>query len=69
MTKTYALKRLLEHGPMTAKEIAECTRWGSKAVHSTLDCLLESGLVERKSGKYIAEIANWAGVVEQLKNA
>lgn len=69
MTKTYALKRLLEHGPMSPKEIKDCTRWTSKSVHSTLDALLASGLIERKAGKYIAEIENWAGVVEQLKNA
>mgnify|MGYP003604496130 CR=1 FL=1 len=50
MTRTYAMKRLLEHGPMTPREITECTRWTSKQVHKVLDCLLASGLI-RSVGK------------------
>lgn len=52
MTRTYALKRLLEHGPMSAKEIKECTRWTTDQVHKTLDNLLDSEVVTRIDGKY-----------------
>ena len=54
MTRTYALKRLLEHGPMTAKEIRDCTRWTSKQVHQVLDHLLASGLIHSVGDAYEA---------------
>ena len=54
MTRTYALKRLLEHGPMTPKEITECTRWTSKQVHRTLELLLETGLIHSIGNAYEA---------------
>lgn len=47
MKKTYALKRLLEHGPMGASEIAECTGWGYRASWSCLCRLLRAGAVKR----------------------
>ena len=50
MTKTYALKRLLEHGPMTPFDIQDCTRWTCKQVHSAINSLLESDLI-----RYIKE--------------
>lgn len=48
MTRTYALKRLLEHGPMTALEIHECTRWPTDTVRRALDELLVQGVVRRR---------------------
>lgn len=51
MTRAYALKRLLEHGPMTPIEIAECTRWKIQQVHSVLVSLLTADLIKR-SGKH-----------------
>jgi hypothetical protein len=47
MTKTHALRRLLEHGPMTRPEIVECTRWTSGAVGNALGRCLRSGYVVR----------------------
>jgi DNA-binding MarR family transcriptional regulator len=55
MTRTYALKRLLEHGPMTPREICDCTRWTSKQVHQVLDHLLASGLIRSVGKAYEAE--------------
>lgn len=45
MTRTYALKRLLEHGPMTPAEIVECTRWTARQADSALGALKACGLV------------------------
>jgi DNA-binding MarR family transcriptional regulator len=56
MTRTYALKRLLEHGPMTPKQIRDCTRWTLKQVHQVLDCLLSNELVRRVGNEY--EVSN-----------
>lgn len=47
MTKTYALKRLLEHGAMRRAELIECTGWKPKQVYGTLTQLLSTGRVER----------------------
>jgi hypothetical protein len=47
MTKTYALRRLLEHGPMTRPEIVECTSWTSRTVGDALGRCLRSGYVAR----------------------
>lgn len=52
MTRPYALKRLLEHGPMTPKEITACTRWTSKQVHRALDCLLSCELIRSVGNGY-----------------
>lgn len=42
MSKTYALKRLLEHGPMRFAEIVECTGWEYRQVEVALLALLQS---------------------------
>lgn len=47
MTRTYALKRLLEHGAMTPAEIVRCTRWEIRQVQSALCELKKCGLVRR----------------------
>lgn len=53
MTRTYALKRLLEHGPMTLQEIAECTGWGYRESWSTVcKCLKTQTIVRRQWGGY-----------------
>lgn len=56
MTRTYALKRLLEHGPMTPTEIRDCTRWTLKQVHQTLELLLAADSVKRDGKHYVAEV-------------
>lgn len=45
MTRTYAAKRLLEHGPLTAPEFAEITGWGGHIAGSVLAHLLATGIV------------------------
>lgn len=45
MTHTYALVRLLEHGPLTMAELIEITRWSWNAVRSALGRLIEAGRV------------------------
>ena len=47
MTRTYALKRLLEHGALTYTEILEVTRWEKKSAKDAIKKLLKCGLVKR----------------------
>lgn len=54
MNRTYCLKRLLEHGPMTPKEITACTRWTSKQVHQAIDGLLAADLIRSVGDAYEA---------------
>ena len=42
MTRTYAAKRLLEHGPLTRGEFANITGWKAATVSAALKCLIES---------------------------
>lgn len=44
MTRTYAAKRLLEHGPLTLAEMREITGWEHAAVVAALRQLMETGL-------------------------
>lgn len=52
MTKTYALKRLLEHGPLTVGEVIEITGWPYCSGRKVLYRLVELGLVDKKNGKW-----------------
>lgn len=47
MTKTYALKRLLEHGPMDVAAITDCTRWNPMQVKGAIEGCLHQGLIRR----------------------
>lgn len=47
MTKTYALKRLLEHGELSSKEIEEITFWTTKQVWATLQRLQKTEIVRK----------------------
>jgi len=47
MKRTYALKRLLEHGPMISSEITECTRWTGRQVQKTLQVLLKQRVIRQ----------------------
>ena len=49
MTRTYAAKRLLEHGPLTQKEFKEITGWTPKQASKTLARLVELGIVNPHS--------------------
>ena len=37
MTRTYALRKLLEHGPLTFPELLQITRWESAQLVAALD--------------------------------
>lgn len=50
MCRTYAAKRLLEHGPLTFAEMLEITGWKLKQVDGTLQKLIKQGFVKRMSG-------------------
>jgi len=47
MTKTYALKRLLEHGPMNLASIRECTIWSRHEVRNAVRTCLKYGEIRR----------------------
>lgn len=52
MTKSYALKRLLEHGALKRQEIVEITGWTKAQVHSVLQYLAEIHAIKRENGKW-----------------
>jgi hypothetical protein len=43
MTRTYAARRLLEHGPLTLREMIAITRWPVNAVKGALQNLAAAG--------------------------
>lgn len=45
MNRTYAAKRLLEHGALTADEFKEITGWEPRTAERTLQQLLDTGTV------------------------
>lgn len=47
MTRTYALKRLLEHGELSSREIQEITFWTKKQVWVTLQLLQKTKVVRK----------------------
>lgn len=52
MTRTYALLRLLELGPLERKEIRQITGWPEQKLKYVLQGQFNSGNVERKDGKW-----------------
>jgi hypothetical protein len=50
MTRVYALKKLLEHGELSSKEIEEITCWTTKQVWATIQ-ILKKTLIVRKYPK------------------
>jgi|DEB19_MinimDraft_2_1074335.scaffolds.fasta_scaffold279410_1 predicted transcriptional regulator len=52
MTKSYALKKLLEHGALKRHEIVEITGWTKAHVHSVLQYLAEIETIKRENGKW-----------------
>lgn len=51
MTRTYAAKRLLEHGPLTFGQLVEITGWTSAQVSTTLAALDKSGMLQVGGGR------------------
>lgn len=48
MSRSYALKKLLEHGALTRREIVEITGWKEKQVHFTLAYLAQTGAIVKQ---------------------
>lgn len=48
MPRTYALKRLLEHGPMRRAEIVQRTGWEQRAFERALQHCLATGVVVKR---------------------
>ncbi len=46
MTRTYAARRLLEHGPLSMAQFKEITGWPAQQAYNTIKALLSSGTVE-----------------------
>ncbi len=55
MTRSYAAKRLLEHGPLTFRELVTITGWTSSQVSRAIDALDKCGLIktEGKRMKFV----------------
>lgn len=50
MTRSYAAKRLLEHGPLSVNEFRQITGWPYFVATRALQTLLDSGVARRVSG-------------------
>jgi len=46
MTRTYIAKRLLEHGPLTAREFHAITGWTARQAHKTIEWMLRNGQIK-----------------------
>jgi len=59
MPRTYALKRLLEHGAMGLTDIVECTGWPFWVANKALQQCLCTGVVRRvpSGSRYAYEAA------------
>lgn len=47
MTRTYAAKRLLEHGALNFKEFIEITGWTERQCRKTIERLLGKGIIKQ----------------------
>jgi len=47
MTRTYTLKKLLEHGELSGREIKEITGWTHKQVYTTIGLLNKADIVRK----------------------
>ena len=43
MTRTYAARKLLEHGPLTFAEFLNITRWPASSAQLALEMLVDTG--------------------------
>lgn len=61
MTRSYALRKLLEHGPLTMAQISGITRWTIKQADSALACLEKAELLridKPRYGKLVYSLSN-----------
>jgi DNA-binding MarR family transcriptional regulator len=52
MTRSYALLRLLEHGPLSTREIEEITGWTKRQVQKTIGHVSQNGRINRKGKEW-----------------
>lgn len=59
MSRRYALRRLLEHGGLTYREIVEITGWPQRSLDSALRKLLDNGVLQASGRrmKYVYALA------------
>lgn len=50
MSRTYALLKLLEHGPLSQSEIRQITRWVPQRAAETVRYLAETKRITRANG-------------------
>ncbi len=60
MTKTHALLKLLEHGPLTRQEMREITLWTDRQIHSTLQYLSREDRIRPVGKKGMNNQTPWA---------
>lgn len=48
MSRTYCLRRLLEHGALTWGQLMEITGWSFNQLRGAMDRLMEAGVVEKE---------------------
>ena len=68
MTKTHALRRLLEHGPMVVNEMVDCCRWDRRTVVRALEVLLRRGKA-RRAGVVVQSSKGWTYAYEATNSA
>jgi len=61
MTRSYALLKLLEHGPLSRSEILEITGWTKQKVHSVLQYLSQLEKIAKNKKLWV----NTNGVFEK----
>lgn len=52
MTRVYAARRLLEHGPLTMQEFVAITRWPYRACRHTISWLQATGRIVSRDGAW-----------------
>lgn len=70
MTRTYALKRLLEHGDMNRMEIMEVMGGRESAASEAICSLRNQGIIRRKKWEWVSSKGRvWKSPVYGLVNA
>ena len=56
MTRTYALRKLLEHGPLYRQEIRVITGWGKDQVEHAIDDLMDDKTIKTVPDNYSGNV-------------
>jgi predicted transcriptional regulator len=55
MTRTHALLKLLDHGPLTMGEIVTITGWTARSTRKTVSHLSETGRIQSAGRKWTVQ--------------